>query len=51
MLYLNYFMDLNRLLWGLLWKNDIFKLFYGFKMIFIGFFQELMGILRIFKDL
>jgi hypothetical protein len=44
-------MELNWLLWGLLRKNVIFKLFYRFKYVFMGFFEKLMGFLWIIKDL
>jgi hypothetical protein len=50
-LYLNCFMELNWLLWGLLRKYVIFKLFYRFKYVFMGFFDKLMGFLWIIKDI
>jgi hypothetical protein len=51
MLYLNYFMELNWLLWVLLRKYVIFKLFYGFKEVYMGFFDKLMEFLWNKKDL
>jgi hypothetical protein len=40
MLYLNYFMELNWLLWGLLRKTGIFKVFYGIKLVIMGVVKE-----------
>jgi hypothetical protein len=54
MLYLKNFMDLYQLLLGLLRINVIFKKFYGFKSIIVGFFRNLWvfkGVLSIYNKI
>jgi hypothetical protein len=42
--FISKFLVFNNLLWGFLRKNVIFKSFYRFKYVFMGFFDKNNGI-------